>query len=223
VNCGCLNEEKTKSTVSLNKQREFLKKLEAEKAGFLRYFLFALRFYFSSETFKLDGNTFYNKREKYWYDGKGDLIFSDKEKAGQCDHLHLAIREKFKVEVTDRNWHHWNTGVFLFDESSEKFLDKWHEKTLQIFGDSSWKTDDRGTLIGTVWEMGLQKQFLLTKRFNFIADFHNGRLRVSDQEQLTDDAGETLCSPAFINIRKFFGVKGWDIWDWVESRISSIS
>lgn len=223
VNCGCIQQQDGREKLSpgiLQRQREFFKKLENEKSGRLRYLLFLLRFKLSPNIFKLGSETFYNKQEHFWFSSSGLPFFYDKEVAAPCDHLRQMIAKKFGVSITDPDWHHWNSSVFLFDESSGKFLDRWHQKTMQIIGDAGWKTCDQGTLAATVWEMGLQKEFLLTKRFNFMADFHNGRLTVMDEACLSDDGGETQCRPAFINIRKFFGTPGWDVWDWVESKLA---
>jgi len=89
-----------------------------------------------------------------------------------CGHLADAIDEKFDVRVPS-DWMHWNGGVFLFGPGSAAFMDTWHRLTLEIFDDPYWKTRDQGTLIATVWKLGLQDQRCLPPQFDFIVDDNN--------------------------------------------------
>ena len=94
---------------------------------------------------------------------------------------------------------------------------------MQIFTDPYWRDDDRGTLVATAWEKGIRHQAVLTKNFNFIGDFYNSHLVVSsDGHELSDDNGTTYCKPAFIQVGHYFGKKGWDIWDWIDAKASTI-
>jgi hypothetical protein len=92
---------------------------------------------------------------------------------------------------------------------------------MQIFNDPAWKTRDQGTLIATAWEFGLQDQKLLSKRFNFIADFYNHSLEVdASKNRISDDFFKTSYSPAFVHVFHHFGTKGWDVWDWIENKVA---
>jgi len=140
----------------------------------------------------------------------------------QCSHLTQAIDSKFGIKITNPNWQHWNGGVFLFDNGSHAFMESWHKKTILIFSDPRWKTRDQGTLIATAWQFGLMHLPLLSKAYNFIADPSNQGLMISDdREYITDDAFKTKYSPAFIHIFNNFGQSGWDIWDWVEEKLTT--
>jgi glycosyltransferase involved in cell wall biosynthesis len=92
----------------------------------------------------------------------------------KCDHLIQAIRNKFKVEVSDPEWPHWNGGVFLFSSEAKPLLDLWSRYSKAIFNDSHWKTRDQGTLIAAVWRLGLQGTPTLAAKYNFIVDRFEG-------------------------------------------------
>jgi hypothetical protein len=93
-----------------------------------------------------------------------------------CSHLAQAIERKFGVSVQDE-WVHWNGGVFLFGADGLTFMEMWHTLTMQIFEDPYWRTRDQGTLIATVWKLGLQRQACLPLEYNFILDLNNSELR----------------------------------------------
>lgn len=82
----------------------------------------------------------------------------------RCQHLFDKIQQQFNISITQKDWQHWNGGVFLFNDSSRKFLEMWHEKTMCIFELPEWKTRDQGTLIATVWALGLQNHITLPKK-----------------------------------------------------------
>jgi hypothetical protein len=84
-----------------------------------------------------------------------------------------AIRAKFRVRVRD-DWPIWNGGVFLFDLFSKTFLDNWHNFTLKIFEDPSWRDRDQGTLIATIWKRSLQYQRTLPVEFNWLHKLKGG-------------------------------------------------
>ncbi len=232
----------------LKKQRELKKKFELIKQSRIRYFLYAAKYFMPGKILKLDENTSYDKESGIWYDTVGNPIMYDTPKKViaeiekisawrwnylkrrwispqgdnihelSCEHLKLNIAEKFKLEIRDDNWQHWNGGVFLFDDGSHAFMEAWHKKTMEIFKDPKWKTRDQGTLIATAWEFGLQDAPLLSKKYNFIADPSNPKLMISeDRVHITDDAFETEYAPSFIHLFHNFGVKGWEVWDWVET------
>ncbi|HEY1663433.1 MAG TPA: glycosyltransferase [Verrucomicrobiae bacterium] len=88
----------------------------------------------------------------------------------ECDHLKTAIGRQFGVKITQKDWQHWNGGVFVFNETSTPFLDHWHENTLAIFKNPHWQARDQGTLAATAWQLKLQDHPRLPREFNFIVD-----------------------------------------------------
>lgn len=157
----------------------------------------------------------YNKWTKKWYNQQGEDIWYD-----ECNHLTEYIAETFNIDVKDKNWQHWNGGVFLFDDSSHNFLDAWHNKTMHIFTLPNWKVRDQGTLIATVWEFGLSNHPTLSKKFNFIADYYNNGVQINTQtEKITDDGFITSYKSAFIHVYHHWGNRSWPIWQWVESKL----
>ncbi|MFN8050292.1 MAG: hypothetical protein U0Q22_02545 [Acidimicrobiales bacterium] len=89
-----------------------------------------------------------------------------------CSHLRDQLLVRFGLDVPG-DWLHWNGGVFLFGPDSASFLDLWHERTITSFAWPEWKTRDQGTLIATVWSLGLQDLPRVSPEFNFIADLGN--------------------------------------------------
>jgi len=269
LNCGCLNEN-NRLWQELNellqkyhvpqqlidagivyKQEELKRKFEFIKRNPVNVWQMALRYLLPGNILQLDSDTFYNKRQKYWFDAGGRVFMHDYplqtikqiEKNSrwrwsnlkrrwispsgtdvhqlQCNHLWEAINNQLGIPVTQKHWQHWNGGVFLFDDASQVFMETWHQKTLQIFKEPYWKTRDQGTLVATVWQLGLQHSPLLSKKFNFIADYSNPKLMLSlDGRYITDDAFATKYAPAFMHIFHQFGNKQWRIWHWVEKRLS---
>ena len=161
----------------------------------------------------------WNYFKRRWINSLGDDIHNL-----HCNHLCQNINSKFQIRIRNKHWQHWNGGVFLFDDSSKNFMDAWHDKTMKIFKDPLWKTRDQGTLIATAWEFGLQNAPVLSKEFNFIADPSNPQLMISeDRKHLTDDAFITQYVPAFIHLFHNFGKTGWEVWDWVEKKLSEVN
>jgi hypothetical protein len=267
VNCNCLETQKKMADhldsclnrLDLNKQihdKDLIKKGNQLQEKYVRlrknklkYFGTTVKYFLSGENFKLDEETIYNKRKKYWTDLDGNIILYGQEtfikdveiasgfrwdrfrkiwknkegrnvyEIGECDHLAAFINKKFGLTIKEKNFQHWNGGVFLFNNNSHKFLDSWHEKTMAIFSDPEWKTRDQGTLIATAWEFGIQNQIPLSKKFNFIADYYNSSVKVNAETgELTDDNWKHKVTPAFVHVYHHFGTKGWDIWDWIESK-----
>jgi len=218
------------------------------KKNRLAYAWITLRFWLSPKRFRLNEEFILHKDEQLWRDAEGNAILYERENpaikiiettthyrcsisdghewtanglkvfAPQCDHLREQIKTTFSTEVNDPNWHHWNGGVFLFDSRSHAFLDMWHERTVRIFTEPEWKTRDQGTLISTVWEMGLQDAPVLPSAFNLIADHAHDRITHHGGLHFTlEDRAETV-SPHFIHVYHHWGDGQWDVWRAVEDR-----
>lgn len=209
----------------------------------------AFRYFTSIGTFKLDEDFSFDKRKRVWKDSQGTEVMYEvdvkaiEQETGfkynrwtqiwenpdgeniwqdECSHLQQQIASTFKVDVKDKNWQHWNGGVFLFDDSSRDFLESWHSKSVEIWQYPDWKTRDQGTLITTVWEFGLNNQPTLSKKWNFIADYYNNRL-ILDTEKgiITDDAYQTKYQPALMHIYHHFGDTSWEVWNWAAAKLTS--
>lgn len=234
----------------LQKRDALIKKFQTIKTDKLNYLLISSRFLLSPIVFKLDEDTFYHKWKKYWFDKDGQIILYAKPRAGvnpiekhtswrwnrqsqhwispegndieeiKCDHLALYIFEKFKIEVKDKCWQHWNGGVFLFDENSHAFLEAWHQKTLIIFEDAKWQTRDQGTLIATAWEFGMQRQKTIPIHFNFLADYHHPTMKYLHNFTFCFKDTSHKIKPSFLHIYHQWGNSGWDVWKEVESLIT---
>jgi hypothetical protein len=101
------------------------------------------------------------------------------------------------------DWLHWNGGVFVFGPEGAEFLDTWHRYTMEIFSDPYWKTRDQGTLIATVWKLGLEHQPTLPQRYNFIADFHNPELRFDPAAGYALHARLPAIRPVFLHLSQW--------------------
>jgi len=216
----------------------------------LSYFLLMLRYFLSGRFFKLYEEFYYDKRKKVWYymDGRAVLYaisgyyrkiekesFFKWDKKQQiwrddtgenayiayCNHLSEMIKDKFNIEVTDKNWPHWNGGVFLFNKTSVDFLEVWHSMTLEIFNEPEWRVRDQGTLIATAWKFALNNHKRLPSKYNFIADYHKKNLIFDKEKGFSTDKFKTIIKPCFLHVYHEFGRKGWDVWDAVESLLSS--
>lgn len=236
---------KQKDPLMEKKKQALIQKFEILKRNRLHYLWISIRFVTTLRSFKLDEDTFYDRRKKVWHDKEGRVIITpaesmmkDIEKNShwrwnslrrrwigpdgkdvydlECNHLKEYIKNRFNIEVVDPKFQHWNGGVFLFSDDSEAFLNAWFDKTMKIFELPEWRVRDQGTLIATVWEFGLQNHPLLSKKFNFIADYNNPRLMMDEQGNFSDDAFKTAYHPALIHIYHNFGKKGWEVWDYVE-------
>ncbi len=262
VNCGCTEQFKKwgnelrflfKKHKHLERQPEneekkkvLVKKLDDIKKDKLRYKLISFKFNLSRHKFRLDDDSFLDKKKEFWHDREGNAVLYEKEdnaiaeieattnyhcdvtnnhlwtKDGKpvfdcrCDHLAEAIEKTFGITIQNKKWQHWNGGVFLFDERSHAFLDKWHENTLHIFSLKEWKTRDQGTLIATVWQLGLQNHATLPLRFNLIADYnHHALFHKCD---LVFEVGEEkqIVKPEFIHVYHHWADHDWDVWQAVE-------
>ena len=226
------------------KKKRLLEKFDEMKLDRFGYFLISLRFMATLNKFKLDDDTFYDRGKKEWQDKNGNIIIPHEESIIEnieqnsgwrwnketerwldsggrdvynitCPHLAEYIFNRFGVEVTDKDFQHWNGGVFLFDDSSEEFLNMWFDKTMQVFTWPEWKVRDQGTLIATVWQLGLQNNPLLPQKFNFISDWNNPDMMMDEAGNFTDNGFKTSLRPALIHIYHNFGKLGWNIWDYV--------
>jgi len=135
----------------------------------------------------------------------------------RCTHLHEAIKAEFGIHVNINNWQHWNGGVFLFDDSSTKFLSAWHEKTCHVFSRPNWKTRDQGTLIATAWEFGLQNHTMLPRKYNLIADYGHKNISHLGNLLFKFEDGEQV-EPLFIHVYHHWADSNWDVWKLVEQK-----
>jgi len=149
----------------------------------------------------------YDSDLKQWFRNDGSSL----TRLG-CSHLTEMIEKKFGVCVQPQNWQHWNGGVFLFDDKSTEFLERWHISTLDIFKDESWKTRDQGTLIATVWKFNLQNHPTLPLVYNLIADYHNKSIEYQNQLTFFIGDGKKLIKPHFIHVYHHWGDKDWNLW-----------
>jgi len=234
----------------IRKGKQLHEKYAQLRKNKLKYIVTSVKYFLSGENFKLDDETLFNKQKKYWTDLDGNIILYGQEtfikdvekesglkwdhfrkiwknkdgrnvyEIGECNHLAECIKQKFHITIKEKNFQHWNGGVFLFNDNSHKFLDAWHEKTMAVFSDPQWKTRDQGTLIATAWEFGIQNQKPLSKKFNFIADYYNAALKINKEtEEFTDDNWKHKTKPAFVHVYHHYGTKGWDVWDWIETKL----
>jgi hypothetical protein len=236
--------------VIIKKRDALIRKFKTIKIDRFGYLLISLRFMLTPVTFRLDEDTFYHRWEKYWYDRDGNILLYAKPRAGihpiekntgwrwdrkvnkwyspsgnnvdevKCDHLTEYIAEKFDIQILQKDWQHWNGGVFLFDDNSYGFLESWHQKTLAIFQDPKWKTRDQGTLIATAWQFDLQDQQTLPIAFNFLADYHHPTMKYLGDFNFCFDDEEKKITPKFLHIYHEWGNKDWDLWMDVERMMS---
>lgn len=78
------------------------------------------------------------------------------------------------VVKPDQDWKIWNGGMYLFDIDSVPFLGSWLAKTLWAMKHPDWHQRDQGTLIGAVWEMGLQEHPVFPPNFNWLHSLRGG-------------------------------------------------
>jgi glycosyltransferase involved in cell wall biosynthesis len=151
---------------------------------------------------------------------------------GECEHLHGAIRKMFGVKITPKAWQHWNGGVFVFDEASAEFMERWHQNTLGIFKNPYWQIRDQGSLAATVWQLGLQKHPTLPREYNFIVDpldrVPRAKRATVKARELFPNRGYSLRNgtakphPAFLHfINGGVGRRGWKNWDEVEQLLAA--
>jgi hypothetical protein len=93
--------------------------------------------------------------------------------------LSHAIKRKFNLKVDD-DWPIWNGGMFLFNDDSKEFLHTWHDLTMQIFSDPTWRVRDQGTLIATVWKLKMQDHYTFPWEFNWLHKLKRGLIPQKD-------------------------------------------
>jgi len=230
------------------KCKELINTFYIKKREKIKYIFLMLRYFLSVGHFKLNDDFYYDKKKKIWFykDNRAILyaisgyykkiekesyfrwhnsrqIWLDdtKENAyiAYCDHLSELIKTTFDIDNADKNWHHWNGGVFLFNHKSKDFLEYWHEATLKTFNDSRWKTRDQGTLIASAWKFNLQNHKRLPEIYNFIADYYKKNLSYDKHKGFSTDKFKTLINPCLIHVYHEFGRKDWDVWQAIEERI----
>jgi glycosyltransferase involved in cell wall biosynthesis len=130
-----------------------------------------------------------------------------------CSHLSQAIERKFGVSVPD-DWVNWNGGVFLFGPDALQFMETWHNLTLQIFEDPYWRIRDQGTLIATVWKLGLERQPCLPPEYNFILALSNPELHFDRATGYSLHESLSGIHPTFLHIIR----AGLDRPDWSLAR-----
>jgi len=229
-------------------QREDLFKVfqQVKKNGKLP-FNFYLKYFTSWPNFKINHQFKLDQRKKIWFDGKNNPVMHKinmrrvAKKAGLkwnylkneitlpdgrslysnfCSHLPEGIEKKFQAKVTDPNWQHWNGGVFLFGPESKEFMNTWHEYTMKIFEDLKWKTRDQGTLIATVWKLGLQNHPTLDQKWNLILDYYFPHLAINEGGKITVN-GKDFIHPELVHIYHHWGDTSWDIWNRVIANLST--
>ena len=226
----------------ISKRKELEETYWKIKTNYILFFKVGLKFVFSFKEFKLSPDMIYDKKTKIWRTGSGipfkrafnmhkitrelGLKWSiinpiPRLKDGrsiwrmECGHLLQFIHEKFKIEVPNKNWQHWNGGVFLFNDESHSFLSTWHEMTLEIFKDSKWKTRDQGTLIATVWKLGLENHPTLDKKWNLLADYNNPNVIWLEGWKIQLSSKE-IVRPNFVHVYHHFFDKNWLLWRKIE-------
>jgi hypothetical protein len=135
------------------------------------------------------------------------------DQGAACSHLAQAIERKFGVSVPD-DWLQWNGGLFLFGPDALPFMEVWHTLTQQIFEDPYWKIRDQGTLIATVWKLGLQHQTCLPPEYNFIVALTNPDLRFDRTAGYTVHRSLPGIRPTFLHLMH----TGFDRPDWSLAR-----
>lgn len=228
------------------KAKQLINIFNIEKQNKWTYMGHIARYFFSYRRFVFNEDFYYDKQKKVWYYADGRPVLFDikgyyrkieKESffkwnnkrqiwlddtgenayIAYCNHLSERIKEKFNIQISDNNWQHWNGGVFLFNDTSHDFMNTWHNYSLAIFDDPSWKTRDQGTLIATAWHYELKNHKKLPQKFNFIADYHKRNLCYDTDKGFSTDKFKTTIAPSFIHIYHEFGRKDWDVWQAVEA------
>lgn len=169
-----------------------------------------------NRTLEVEKDTGYHfiNESNQWVDDEGNVVFSE-----ECDHLALEIEKQFQVNVSVKNWQHWNGGVFVFNDQSVSFMETWHQFSLRAFSLPYWKTRDQGTLIASVWKLGLQNHPLLPIEFNFLADYNHPTMTYEGRLAFRTRLGAPLVKPSFIHIYHNWGNPDWNVWNDVDKHL----
>lgn len=155
----------------------------------------------------------YNALLRTWKTARGKPLWEAK-----CTHLQDALQQKFFCPSIPKRWQHWNGGLFIFEDQSKAFLDRWHEWSVALFDDPKFKTRDQGTLIATVWSMELQNQPTLHPKWNFLLDYHAQHIRfAADSEQFSLHNGPYF-NPVFVHVYHHWNDQNWDLWRWLSEQ-----
>ncbi len=228
---------------SISKRKKLQIHFEYLKNNYPRKLLTAIRYLFSTKIFHLNKDFYFDKNMRVWKDSEtnSNILFEvdvqkiesetkftfnkwtqkwlDQHKQDiwkdECEHLSEYIEDTFGIHLNNKNWQHWNGGVFLFDEGSHDFLEAWHQKTLHIFKLDKWKTRDQGTLIATVWQFGLNNHKTLSKQWNFIADYNKSGLDFTSSGEFTDDHWQSQYQPSLLHVYHHWGDISWSVWNWI--------
>lgn len=229
---------------ALDNQFETLKQFRVRSlVSSLRYLM--LRYPAPVRQFRF-GQFVFNKRERFWYNDKGEIIHIDyryyarklkRETGAHYNYKENKWLNRNDEDITPKiaecrhlrnhifnkygvdipgNWNHWNGGVFLFNRKSFEFLDYWNKTSIEEFDDTATKTRDQGTLALSAWRFNLQNAPVLNKEYNFITEFKNDKIAYSPSKGFTYDGFVTSFNPYFLHIYHEWGHKGWSIWDYVE-------
>lgn len=223
------------------KRRKLYDLLANKRQSFFPKLIFYIRYFLSFPHFYI-GPFYFNKKLKIWKDESGTVIMYHvsmskiAEKLNlrwniwkqelqlpdgrpvfkdSCIHLTQLIQKKFSITIDNVNWQHWNGGVFVFHTGNNLFMQTWHELTMQIFNDPEWKTRDQGTLVATVWKLGLQKHPMLGSEWNLIIDYYTPGIDLTE-DGLFIIKGKRV-SPNFIHVYHHFGDASWSLWNKIES------
>ncbi len=225
----------------INQRRLLMDLVANEKSSLLKKFRFYLRYFLSLRRFKIN-EFILDKSSQLWYDASGHAIMQNvslkkiahklnlrwnilKQEiqladgravfVDNCDHLKENIESKFSIRIKQANWQHWNGGVFLFHTGQNLFMQTWHDLTLQIFSDPNWKIRDQGTLVATVWKLGLQNHPMLSKTWNLIIDYNTSGIFLQDDGSFIIKGVKIF--PNFIHVYHHFGDTSWDLWNKIQT------
>jgi hypothetical protein len=152
----------------------------------------------------------YNSLLRTWKTGSGKPLWEAK-----CTHLQDALQQKFSCPTIPKRWQHWNGGLFIFEDQSKAFLDRWHEWSVALFDDPKFKTRDQGTLIATVWSLGLQDQATLHPKWNFLLDYHSQEIRFAAADGQFSLKNGPYFSPVFVHVYHHWNDQNWHLWRWL--------
>lgn len=224
VNCGCQESFDKRMQDRINRIAWFHKTIADIETTVARskkswsYFLREWQYKLPSKYYRLNRKYRMEKQTGLWYlnDGRRMVLEDfDEMFEYECKHLHKKLSADFQLGNIPENWNHWNGGVFLFNDASNAFMDKWHRLSLAFFTDKEWKIRDQASLVVTIWQMGLQEQPVLPAKWNFLWDYDKGEIRYGDNGETLLYDGKLLELPEFAHIYRYFGDETWDVWNFL--------
>ena len=188
------------------------------------YYFFFLKNFKKNKTFKITNKVWVDFCKKEWIIENFSmpilLFLSSKlgfknfyflHKSLKCSHLKELIKKEFGYKISN-NWNHWNGGVFLFSEHSFNFMNDWHNFSEIILKKNFlWKTRDQTGLILAALKNKLLNHYTFSNRFNFIADFYNVNIDVSEEKGVFINYGKKI-KPVFMHVFHHWGDENWSIW-----------